>query len=73
MELQLQVEMRQLRLGLGAHVAVDPHWDLGMATEFLWGGSPRVDVDRGALSGHVSGSYSSTYLLFFNFGFTWKA
>jgi len=54
-------------------VAIDPHWDLGMATEFLWGGSPRVDVDRGALSGHVSGSYSSTYLLFFSFSFTWKA
>ena len=63
----------QLRFGLGAHVAIDPHWDLGMATEFLWGGSPRVDVDRGALSGHVSGSYSSTYLLFFSFSFTWKA
>jgi long-chain fatty acid transport protein len=63
----------QLRLGLGAHVAIDPHWDLGMATEFLWGGSPRIDVDRGALAGHVSGSYASTYLLFFNFGFTWKA
>jgi hypothetical protein len=52
---------------------VDRHWDLGFATEFLWDGSPRVDVDRGPLSGHVSGSYSSLYLLFFNFSFTWKA
>jgi len=63
----------QLRFGLGAHVAVDRHWDLGFASEFLWDGSPRVDVDRGPLSGHVSGSYSSLYLLFFNFSFTWKA
>src|SRR5262249_49375938 len=62
----------QLRLGLGAQVAVDPHWGLGFATEFLWGGSPRVDVDRGPLSGHVSGRYGSTWLLFTNFSFTWK-
>jgi long-chain fatty acid transport protein len=63
----------QLRFGLGAQVAVDRHWALGFASEFVWGGSPRVDVDRGPLSGHVSGSYGSTYLLFFNFSFTWKA
>jgi long-chain fatty acid transport protein len=62
----------QLRFGLGAQVAVDQHWDLGFASEFVWDGSPRVDVDRGPLSGHVSGSYSSLYLLFFNFSFTWK-
>ena len=63
----------QLRLGVGAHVAVDPHWDLGFATEFLWDGSPVVDVDRGPLAGHVSGSYSSTWLLFTTFSFTWKS
>jgi long-chain fatty acid transport protein len=63
----------QLRLGLGAHVAVDPHWDLGFATEFLWDGSPAVDVDRGPLAGHVSGSYSGTWLLFTTFSFTWKS
>ena len=62
----------QLRFGLGAQVAADRHWDLGFATEFLWGGSPRVDVDRGPLSGHVSGNYGSTWLLFTNFSFTWK-
>jgi len=62
----------QLRFGLGAQVAVDPHWDLGLATEFLWGGSPRVDVDRGPLAGHVSGNYANTYIWFFAFSFTWK-
>jgi long-chain fatty acid transport protein len=63
----------QLRLGVGAQVVLDPHWDLGFATELLWGGSPRVDVDRGPLAGHVSGSYASTWLLFTTFSFTWKA
>ena len=38
-----------------------------------WDGSPRIDVDRGPLAGHVSGSYGSTWLLFFTFSFTWKA
>jgi hypothetical protein len=32
-----------------------------------------VDVDRGPLAGHVSGSYASTWLLFMSFSFTWKA
>lgn len=63
----------QLRFGLGARVALDPHWDLGFASELLWDGSPRIDVDRGPLAGHVSGSYASTWLAFFAFSFTWKA
>jgi len=63
----------QLRFGLGAKVALDRIWDLGIATEFVWDGSPRVDVERGPLSGHVSGSYASTFLFFTAFSFTWKA
>lgn len=63
----------QLRFGLGGRVAIDRHWDLGFASELLWDGSPSVDVDRGPLAGHVSGSYASTWLLWFSFGFTWKA
>jgi long-chain fatty acid transport protein len=63
----------QVRLGVGAQVAIDPHWALGFASELLWGGSPTVDVDRGPLAGHVSGSYASTWILFLSFGFTWKA
>jgi len=63
----------QLRLGLGAQVAIDPHWDLGLSTELLWGGSPRVDVDRGPLAGHVSGNYANTWIFFTAFSFTWKS
>jgi long-chain fatty acid transport protein len=63
----------QLRLGVGAQVVLDPHWSLGFASELLWGGSPVVDVEHGPLSGHVSGSYANTYILFFSFGFTWRA
>jgi len=63
----------QLRLGVGAQVVLDKRWNLGMASELLWGGSPVVEVDRGALAGHVSGSYASTWILFLAFHFTWKA
>ena len=62
----------QLRLGLGAQVAIDRHWDLGMAAELLWDGSPAIDVDRGPLAGHVAGRYANTWILFAAFGFTWK-
>ena len=63
----------QWRFGVGAQVAASEHWNLGFATEFLWGGSPSVVQDRGPFSGHVSGSYSSLYMLFFSFNFTWKS
>jgi len=63
----------QLRLGIGGQVTLDDHWSLAMASELLWGGSPIIDVDRGVLAGHVSGSYSSTWILFFSLGFTWKS
>ncbi len=63
----------QLRFGLGAQVAIDRHWDLGLASELLWDGSPAVDVDRGPLAGHVSGSYASTWIFFLAFSFGWKS
>ena len=63
----------QLRLGAGAQVMLDRHWDLGFASELLWGGSPAVDVDRGPLAGHVSGRYANTWILFLSFSFTWKS
>jgi long-chain fatty acid transport protein len=63
----------QWRFGVGAQVVLDPHWSLGFASELLWGGSPTVDANLGPLSGHVSGSYANTYILFFSFGFTWRA
>jgi long-chain fatty acid transport protein len=63
----------QLRFGIGAQVAVDRHWNLGLASELLWDGSPTIDVDRGPLAGHVSGSYANTWIFFVAFSFTWKA
>jgi long-chain fatty acid transport protein len=63
----------QLRLGVGAELAIDRHWDIAFSTELLLGGSPRVDVDRGPLAGHVSGSYAGTWILFGAFSFTWKS
>ena len=63
----------QLRLGVGAQVVLDRHWTLGFASEFLWGGSPVVDVERGLLAGHVSGRYADTWILFLAFNFTWRS
>jgi long-chain fatty acid transport protein len=63
----------QLRVGVGAQVVIDKHWDLGMASELLWDGSPAIDRENGPLSGHVSGRYANTWILFFAFSFTWKA
>ena len=63
----------QLRFGLGAQVAVDRHWSISMASEIIFDGSPIVDVDRGPLSGHVSGTYANASILMFGLGFTWKS
>jgi long-chain fatty acid transport protein len=62
----------QWRFGFGAQVAASEHWTLGFASEFEWGGSPSVYENRGPLAGQVSGNYSSFYILFFAFNFTWK-
>jgi long-chain fatty acid transport protein len=63
----------QWRFGVGAQVVLDPHWTLGFASELIWGGSPPVDANLGPLAGHVSGTYANTYILFFSFGFSWRA
>jgi long-chain fatty acid transport protein len=60
------------RFGVGARWTVNDNWTLGLAYEFLWGGSPSVDVSRG-LAGTVSGSYANTSIQFFTFNFTWKS
>ena len=42
----------QWRFGAGTQWNVDSHWKLSLAYEFLWGGSPSVDVvNRGLLAG----------------------
>ncbi|HXX29870.1 MAG TPA: outer membrane protein transport protein [Myxococcaceae bacterium] len=63
----------QWRFGVGAQVAIGDHWNLGIGSELEWGGSPSVDENRGPVAGHVSGSYSNFYILFFTFNFTWKS
>jgi len=60
------------RFGLGTRWNVNSNWTLGLAYEFLWGGSPSVDVSRG-LAGTVSGSYANTSIQFLTFNFTWKS
>lgn len=60
------------RFGLGTKWAVNSNWTLGLAYEFLWGGSPTVHVDRGPLAGTVSGAYDNSWFQFLAFNFVWK-
>jgi long-chain fatty acid transport protein len=60
------------RFGLGTRWVVNDNWTLGLAYEFLWGGSPSVDVNRGPLAGHVAGSYANSWFQFLAFNFVWK-
>jgi long-chain fatty acid transport protein len=61
------------RFGAGTQWTLDAHWKLSLAYEFLWGGSPSVDVNRGPLAGRVSGSYADTWFQFISFGFNWMS
>ncbi len=61
------------RFGAGTQWQLDAHWKLSLAYEFLWGGSPSVDVNRGTLAGRVSGSYADTWFQFISVGVTWKS
>jgi long-chain fatty acid transport protein len=60
------------RFGLGARWFANANWTLGLSYEFLWGGSPSVDVSRGPLAGTVSGSYANTWFQFLAFNVIWK-
>ena len=60
------------RFGIGAKYALKQNLDLGMAYEFLWGGSPSVDVNRGPLAGHVAGAYNNMWIQFLTVNATWK-
>ena len=60
------------RFGVGTRWNLNANWTLGLAYEFLWGGSPSVDVSRGPLAGTVSGSYANTWFQFLSFNATWK-
>lgn len=60
------------RFGIGTKYAVKKDLELNLAYEFLWGGSPSVDVNRGPLAGHVAGNYNNTWLQFLTLNATWK-
>jgi long-chain fatty acid transport protein len=60
------------RFGFGAKYALNKDLDLGLAYEFLWGGSPSVDVNRGPLAGRVAGNYNNTWIHFVALNATWK-
>jgi long-chain fatty acid transport protein len=59
------------RFGVGVRWAL-ANWTLNLAYEFLWGGSPSVDVSRGPLAGTVSGGYANTWFQFLAFNVAWK-
>jgi long-chain fatty acid transport protein len=60
------------RFGIGAKYALKKDLELGLAYEFLWGGSPSVDMNRGPLAGHVAGNYNSMWIQFLTLNATWK-
>ena len=60
------------RFGVGAKYALKKNLDLGLAYEFLWGGNPSVDANRGPLAGQVSGAYNNLWIQFLTVNATWK-
>ena len=60
------------RFGIGTKYAVKKDLELNLAYEFLWGGSPSVDVNRGPLAGQVAGNYNNTWIQFLTLNATWK-
>ena len=60
------------RFGVGAGYKVRESLSINFATEFLWGGSPRLDVERGPLAGRLAGEYADTWMGFANVNATWK-
>ncbi|MCU0254160.1 MAG: outer membrane protein transport protein [Acidobacteria bacterium] len=60
------------RFGVGAGYKVRESLAINFATEFLWGGSPGLDVERGPLAGRLAGEYPDTWMAFANVNATWK-
>ncbi len=61
------------RFGLGALYHISPKVDLGLAYEYMWGGT--MSVDQGSdtsLRGRVAGSYNDTWFSFFAANLSWK-
>jgi len=60
------------RFGIGTKYALQKNLELGLAYEFLWSGSPSVDVHRGPLAGQVAGAYTNSWIQFLTMNATWK-
>jgi len=60
------------RFGAGANYKVKDNIDIGLAYECAWGGDLPMDINRGPLSGRVSGEYTNTALHFINLALNWR-
>lgn len=60
------------RFAAGVQHPVSESVELGLAYEFLWGGTLPMDQQRGPLSGRIAGSYQNTLINFFAFNVNWK-
>ena len=60
------------RIAAGVQHPVSESVELGLAYEFLWGGTLPIDQQRGPLSGQISGAYDDTFLNFLAFNVNWK-
>ncbi len=60
------------RFGIGAGYDVSERVAIHFAYEFLWSGSPSVDVNRGPLAGRVAGEFADSWMSFANVNATWR-
>lgn len=60
------------RFGAGAQYQWKKNITLGLAYELLWSGDLAVDVNRGALSGRVSGEFSDAHTHFLHTSLNWR-
>jgi long-chain fatty acid transport protein len=60
------------RFGAGARYDWSQKLAFGLGYTFLWSGDLDMDVDRGPLSGRVSGNYENTSMHFINLFLDWK-
>lgn len=60
------------RFALGTQCDISKNLSLGLAYEYLYSGSPRINLSRGPLSGTVAGEYPDMSIQFFTANLTWK-
>jgi long-chain fatty acid transport protein len=62
----------QWRFALGSRYAWSEDVTLGAAYELAWGGDLDMDVERGPLSGRVSGTYENVGVHFLSLNGEWR-